>query len=65
MSEFHGWSSKKLNLYIGRLPHRKAVALYQIRGSVLNVLAYFRSKEDALAAMQTIDAMVSFTTEQQ
>ena len=62
---FHGWSYQSTNLYVGRLPLRRAVALYTIRGSVLIVLAYFRNEHAARLAMNTIDTMSnSFVVQQ-
>jgi len=39
------------SIAVGRLPGRKQVALYQVRGSVLEPLAYFKTEEKARATI--------------
>ncbi len=52
-SQFKGRSLSigEESIAVGRLPGRKQVALYQVRGSVLEPLAYFKSEEKARIAI--------------
>lgn len=47
------------HLAIGHLPGRKQVALYQEQQACLRVLAYFRTEEDAQAALDFIDKLAT------
>jgi hypothetical protein len=39
--------SSGASIYVGPLPHRKRIVLYTLRGSMLEVLAYFPSETQA------------------
>lgn len=58
MSYWHGWSRGKAALHIGPLPGRKSICLYSINGSVMKVHAYFRSKDEAWAALELLDELM-------
>jgi hypothetical protein len=56
--DWHGWSrqdSDRGAMHVGMLPGRKSVCLYTVRGSVLDVLAYFRDEDHAWDALAWLD----------
>lgn len=56
--EWHGWSRRDSDhgaLHVGYLPERKSVCLYTVRGSVLDVHAYFRSEKHAETVLRWLD----------
>lgn len=48
------------NLYVGRLPGRKSICLYQLNGngSELITRAFFSKEEDALAVMSFLYGLI-------
>lgn len=59
LTEWHGWSRvPSASLHIGRLPGRKSLCLYVMRGAVVEVLAYFANEERARLALATIDEIL-------
>jgi hypothetical protein len=62
LNDWHGWSAggdRAQALHIGHLPGRRSVALYTEGHGTLNVLAYFRSEQDAEVAMLFIDRIAN------
>ena len=65
--ELHGWGIKDLltgeseSIHVGRLPGRKSVALYALNGSVLDVLAYFKSQTAAERALDILDRLIKIS----
>lgn len=55
MSEYHGWSKGEDTFYVGHLPTRKGVALYNPNG---DLYAYFKSEEMALKFVKLLDRML-------
>ena len=55
--DWHGWCLDPAagSLHVGHLPERKSVCLYLVRGSVLDVLAYFRDEDSARTALAWLD----------
>ncbi len=62
MSEvaFHGWSRYGRTIHVGPVPGRKAIALYRVVGSTVDVLAYFRDESAARRFLGDIDKMLGF-----
>ena len=60
-SEWHGWARRGDNvaLHIGELPGRKSVCLYEIDGSVIRTLAFFKDVDKARRALQLLDRLVT------
>ncbi len=66
MTDWHGWSRSKgiqteQALHIGPLPGRKSICLYTMDyrdGAVMRVHAYFRSEDEARAALDALDALL-------
>lgn len=55
---WHGWRvGSGKSIHVGPLPSRKSVALYTEGGGRIDVLAYFRSEEDAERALALIDRL--------
>jgi hypothetical protein len=54
---WHGWSIRGKSIHVGYLPGRKSCCLYTIDGSVMDVLAYFRSEAHAQACLAMLDQM--------
>lgn len=50
------------SLYVGELPGLKSVCLYEIDGTVLRTLAFFRDHDDARRAMELLEALIQPTT---
>lgn len=46
-------------VYIGNLPHRKQVCLYEEIGSRINVLAYFKTHEQAHSALKWLGILLT------
>jgi len=65
----HAWTAQRqangmepetfAHLGIGHLPGLKRVALYSLRGSVLELLAYFRTERAARIALKQLDLLVA------
>ena len=55
---WHGFSTPTANLYIGKLPGRKRIALYTITDGVLDTLATFTSEEAAKMALVILDEWI-------
>lgn len=65
--EWHGWGwkdNRRPDLHIGPLPGRKQLCLYledHTDGNVsIRVLAYFKHRRDAYAALCAIDLLMGF-----
>lgn len=68
VTDWHGWSRTQeytgRALHIGPLPGRKSVCLYTMdyrTGAVMRVHAYFRSEDEARAALDTLDELLGGT----
>lgn len=59
-SKWHGWSiGDSPAIHVGPLPGRKSIVLYQIDGSVLTPLAYFRDEDAAEKGLALLDDLMS------
>ena len=55
----HGWSDKDRDtLFIGTLPNKKQIALYQEKDGEVKVLAYFQSQPSAQEALRILDKWI-------
>lgn len=65
--EGHGWARQNATLgqtpancavHIGRIPGRKSIALYVLRGGVMDVVAYCRTERVATLAVRALDHII-------
>lgn len=58
-----GWRRKDrpCGIYVGSLPGRKKIALYEDNGEVTNVLAYFIDEESARRCLEILDEFIICT----
>lgn len=56
-----GWSDSdfmpRVTLYVGHLPGRRSVAVYIVRGSVMEVVAYCRSEDAARSLIAALERL--------
>lgn len=53
--DWHGWRVRGMALHVGPLPGRKSICLYRLDGSVIDVLAYFKSEQQARKCLEFLD----------
>jgi hypothetical protein len=60
---WHGWALSRETgaraLFIGTLPGRKSICLYESEGTSLFVYAYFRGEESARKARNLLDYLMN------
>lgn len=55
--ELHGWEIRGVGkLHVGHVPTRKQACVYVIDGSVMHVVAYCRSEDEAHRLVRFLDA---------
>lgn len=57
--DFHGWRIGGKALHVGYLPGRKQICLYVLDAGTLRTLAFFRTREQALEALEMVDKIAA------
>jgi hypothetical protein len=57
----HGWGPPSMqgSIHVGELPGRKQLCLYEEEGSIIRVLAFFKTPEQAQKTLDYLDALAA------